>query len=78
MLPKLSNAVTVSDCAFPAVCDVDPVTRSFAAEAGATVIVPVVPLIVPVTVSVAVIVRAPDWVSVAVKVCVPLSPATKL
>ena len=54
-----------------------PVTVSVAALAGATVIVPVVPVIVPVTVSVAVIVRAPDCFNVAVKVWVPLSPATK-
>ncbi|HEY6962614.1 MAG TPA: hypothetical protein VI408_12050 [Gaiellaceae bacterium] len=64
-------------CAWPAVCVADPVIVSFAAAAGLTVMVPVVPVIVPVTVSVAVIVRAPAWVRVAVKVLLPLSPATK-
>ena len=46
--------------------------------AGETVIVPLAPVIVPVTVSVAVIVRLPAWVRVAVKVLVPLSPARKV
>ena len=62
----------------PAVALAGPVTVNVAAPAGATAIAPVVPLIEPVTVSVAVIVRGPDWVSVAVKVWVPLSPARKV
>ena len=55
-------------------------TVSVEAPAGATAIVPLVPVIEPVTVSVAVSVRLPAAVSVTafVKVCVPLSPPTNV
>ena len=58
VLPKASFAVTVVENATPAVCG-EPavvVTVRVAADAGATVIAGVVPVIEPVTVSVAVIV----------------------
>ena len=58
--PKLSNAVTVSNRA-PRL-RVEPVTRNFAADAAAMVIVAVVPVIVPVRCRL-VIVRGPDWVA---------------
>ena len=56
------------------------VTVRVAAVAGATAIVPLVPVIVPVTVSVAVMVRLPACVRVTplVKVWTPLSPPTKV
>ena len=57
-------AVTVSVLKLtPAVAEAGAVRVSVAAPAGLTVIVPVVPVIEPVTVSVAVIVREPAWVS---------------
>ena len=78
-LPKLSFAVTVRlPNETPAVAFAGPLTVNVAAATGATVIEPVVPVIVPVTVSVAVTVWPPAWVSVALKVWVPLSPATKV
>jgi hypothetical protein len=56
------------------------VTCSCVVEAAATTIVPLVPVIVPPTVSVAVTVRFPACVSVMplVKVWVPLSPLTNV
>jgi hypothetical protein len=68
--------VTVTLNAVPAVALAGAVTASVEAPAGETAIVPLVPVIEPVTVSVAVTVRLPDWVSVTplVNVCIPLSP----
>ena len=70
----------MAENALPAVALAGALTVSVAAVAGATVIVPLVPLIVPVTVSVAVTVRLPAWVRVTplVKVCEPLSPPTNV
>ena len=80
VLPYWSWAVTVIEKAVPAVALAGAVTWSWVVEAAPTVMVPLVPLIVPVTVSVAVMVRLPAWVRVTalVKVWVPLSPATKV
>ena len=81
MLSNASFAVTVTLNAVPAVCVVPAgVTWSVAAAAGSTVIALLVPLIEPVTVSVAVTVCEPAVFSVTAepKVCEPLSPATKV
>ena len=59
MLPNASSAVTVVLNGLPAVTFAGAVTVSIAAVAGATAIVLLVPLIEPVTVSVAVSVRLP-------------------
>ena len=82
MLPKVavllngscSVAVIVPE-SVPAVALLAPERTILDAAAALTVIEAVVPVIEEVTVSVAVIVRAPAWVRVAVKVWVPLSPA---
>ena len=70
----------MTEKALPAVALAGAVTCSCEVEAAATAIVPLVPVIVPVTVSVAVIVRLPACVSVTplVKVWTPLSPPTKV
>ena len=79
MLPKASFAVTVTLAELPAVTEAGvPVSAKLAAAAGLTVIDGLVPVIVAVTVSVAVTVREPAVWSVAEKVWVPLSPATKV
>src|SRR4051794_14689495 len=62
----------------PAVAEEAPESTSLEGAAAATVIVAVVPLMVALPVSVAVIVRLPAWVRVAVKVLLPLSPARKV
>ena len=76
VLPYASSAVTVTENALPAVALDGAVTVSVAAPAGETAMVELVPVIEPVTVSVAVTVRLPACVSVTalVKVWVPLSP----
>ena len=81
MLPNASFAVTTTLNEVPAVCVVPAgLTWRVAAAAGLTVIPAVVPLIEPVTVSVAVTVCEPAVFSVTAeeKVWVPLSPATKV
>ena len=72
--------MTVPLKAEPAVAFAGAVTVKVAAEAGATAIVPLVPLIVPVTMSVAVTVRLPACVRVTpfVNVCTPLSLPTNV
>ena len=73
--------MTVTLNAVPAVCVVPAgETWSVAAAAGLTVTDPLVPLIEPVTVSVAVTVCEPAVFSVTpeAKVCEPLSPATNV
>ena len=81
MLPNASWAVTVTLWAVPAVVGLGKAeTVKVAAAAGFTVMEPSVPVMVPVTVSVAVM----DWVPAVlrvtplVKVWTPLSPATKV
>jgi len=80
VLPKASSAVTPVENAEPAVAFAGAVTVSREADAAATVIVALVPLMVPMTVLVAVTVRLPAWVRVTPfeKVLVPLSPATNV
>ena len=80
MFPYASFAVTVTEPAVPAVTGLEkPETVKVEAEAGLTVIPVCEPVIVPVTVSVAVI----DWVPAVfnvtpfVNVWAPLSPDTK-
>ncbi len=64
----------------PAVAFAGATTVSVTAAAGATAIVPLVPLIEPMPVSVAVTVRLPVWVKVTpfVNVWAPLSAPTKV
>ncbi len=69
---KLSCAVTVRVNCTPGEMPPGAETASLATAAGPTVILPEVPVIVLVTVSVAVIVRVPAVFSVALKVPWPL------
>ena len=80
MFPYASFAVTVTELATPALAGFEkPETTKVEADAGLTVIPVCEPVIVLVTVSVAVI----DWVATVfsvtpfVNTCTPLSPATK-
>ena len=76
---KASCAVTVTLAALPAVTEPGvPVRARAVAAAGFTVIDGLVPLIVAVAVSIAVIEREPAVRSVVEKVRAPLSPATKV
>ena len=72
--------MTVTSKAVPAVATAGAVTLRVAALAGLTAIVPLMPVIDAVTVSVAVMVRAPEVVRIAPlkKVWVPLSAARKV
>ena len=79
VLPKASLAVTVTLPGVPAVTGFGkPETVSVAAPAGFTTMPLWVPVMVPVTVSVAVIDWVPAVLRVTEKVWVPLSPATKV
>ncbi len=65
MLPNASLAVTVTEAVVPAVTEAgSPESTRVEAAAGLTVIAALVPVIVPVTVSVAVIVCEPTVFSV--------------
>ena len=78
-MPKASWAVTVTLWAAPAVVGlVKPETVKLAAPAGLTVMALWVPVMVPVTVSVAVIDWVPAVLSVTEKVWTPLSPPVKV
>ncbi len=81
VLPSESLTVAVTLNAVPAVCVVAAgVTWIVAGVAGLTVIAAVVPVIEPVTVSVAVTVCEPAVLSVTAEetVCVPASPPVKV
>src|SRR5437763_1583976 len=77
VLPKASWAVTVMLIELPAVVvPVDGTTKNMLGAAAPTLIEFVVPVIVLVTVSVAVTVWLPAVLKVTVNVCAPLSAAT--
>ena len=79
MLPNASLAVTVTEAAVPAVTEAGvPLRWSVAAAAGLTVMLALVPVIEPVTVSVAVRVREPAVSSVAESAWTPASPPVKV
>src|SRR5690349_7015323 len=78
VLPYWSLAVTVTLKAVPAVALAGAPTVSVLAAAAATVIVPLTPVIEPVTVSVAVTVWLPEVFNVTLSVCMPASPETKV
>ena len=79
VLPKASWAVTVTLWATPAVVGlVKPVTARVVAEAAFTTMPLWVPVIVPVTVSVAVIDCVPAVLSVTEKTWTPASPPVKV
>ena len=79
VLRKASCAVTVTSAEVPAVTEAGvPVRARLVAAAGSTVIVGLVPVMVAVTVSVAVIVVEPAVRRVVEKVWLPLSPARKV
>ena len=79
MLPKASSAVTVTEAASPAVTEAGlPESTSVEVAAGLTVIEELLPLIEPLTVSVAVTVCAPAVFRVAVTMWTPASPPVKV